>query len=307
MTITTRAAPPAHRWAGPKGAAAGPRPGPTRRVRAGTRLASLAASGLAVAAVGMVTLLVARGTATPPPTLRVLANVALTGTSRQAPLFDAAQLSPGEPVRRCVTLRYVGPRAGTFVRFGISGARGTLLADMTLQVAEGSGGGLDGSCRTFSGSVLYSGPFTAMVSSGSGAPLRTRWDPAVAPQRTFEITVSVLDTPLAMGRTASADLQWVLPPMPAAVPGRPGSPMVAGRSTASGGLLSLSTLEALGRGLARNADFAVPLLALIVIFLITQDRLDRADPKLMLANLASDPQVEFLPPDSGTVGAEDGP
>jgi hypothetical protein len=55
------------------------------------------------------------------------------------------------------------------------------------------------------------------------------------------------------------------------------------------------------KAILRNADktvFPAILLVIVALFLVVQDRIDRSDPKLALAPLFPDPDLDFPPPSS---------
>jgi hypothetical protein len=259
----------------------------------------------------------------------------LLGESNGSPLFNSVDLSPGEPVSRCVTLQYSGSGANGYVEFGVVGATGDLLSQMTLQVEEGTGGGAEGSCTDFSGTVLYSGSFDAMTYSGiGGAPLVTKWDPASVPSSSFEITISVQDTRQAMGLSGTGDLQWVLagPQNSTSLPtssvvGAPGTTLPRSKgptrtrhnsklprpehesstqTNQSSAPPAPSTLHAklaaFGKQVVRQSWFLLLILFAILVFLLFQNNMDKADPKLRLAAAASEPDLEFVPPNEYAYG-----
>jgi hypothetical protein len=48
-----------------------------------------------------------------------------------------------------------------------------------------------------------------------------------------------------------------------------------------------------------HGTFPLALLAIVIFFLIVQNRIDRRDPKLALAAVSADEDLEFRPPSSG--------
>lgn len=237
-------------------------------------------------------------------------SVALTDDDGGTALFGNAQLGAGRSVSRCLRVGYTGAGAPGPVRLVATDLSGRLLPHLSVHVAVGTGGGFAG-CAGFTGTaVLYDGPLTGLAGGTATEPgVPTGWDPAPDDARTFQVTVTV-DGTATSGQTAGGTFAWVLltgvpakvsPSGPAAPPARaePARPTRAGAPVLSPRWFGEQAQQlfhgalVVAARIARRGELPVGWVVALVVFLAVQNRIDGLDPKLALAPVWREPDVDF--------------
>lgn len=210
-------------------------------------------------------------------------DIALTADADR-PLFDDVHLAPGETVQACVRVDYRGdvdPDAIVLNLAGISGSRD--LADR-LQVAVQRGGIADpaAGCGGFvAREVVATGPLTALADHARDTATGWRgWDPTSGEASTWYRVAVTLDEELA------PDLQGA----------RTGTGFVWSAVASPTSTSVAHKVAVLVGTVVRDAFLPMLLLlAVTILFLGIQDRIDRRDPKLALAPVTTEP-LDFAAP-----------
>lgn len=196
-------------------------------------------------------------------------------------LFDGIQLAPGQPHDRCITVRATGTRTPERVVMEATSSIDPALAPwLDLEISRGQAIGDGRSCEGWTGgeTILQGGAEQVLAALERGVDWQPTPSQAIPGGHgvTYRLRAMLLpETPNAIqGAATEFDLVWSAPFDPA------GSGLL-GRSLA----LALRFTE----------DSMVPMLAILalaILFLGIQDRLDTATPRLSEAALFDD-IVEF--------------
>ncbi len=140
-------------------------------------------------------------------------SLSLTDDDSGTAMFSSVTgLVPLNTVTRCIQIDYAGSINPVPVLLYASGApTGTLgtYLDLTIEIGPTNADAFF-SCASFAASsTLYTGTLAGFASTyDSYANGLTTWDPAGTDARTFRVTVTVQDNPLAAGLTAGWGLTW---------------------------------------------------------------------------------------------------
>jgi hypothetical protein len=237
-------------------------------------------------------------------------------------LFELTNMVPGPLGGRCVSVDTANGSSDATVLSAAVGGDGLadyLMVTIEADVADPT------ACSTFAGSVLFHGTLTDLGrlhgSPAAGLPVRM----ADGRHALVRFSLTLLDDNAAMGKRASASFRFdaeqgpvVLanaatpdtragatptastaangpPPSAAAVAPRTTLAKAAAPSGLAAALAKLGARAVKSVKLASKAASPPAFLFLVIfLFLAIQHRIDRSDPKLALAPVQPEPDLEFL-------------
>jgi hypothetical protein len=230
--------------------------------------------------------------ATPLRPYRPPAGIELTAGTPGSALFAVDDLVPGHPVTNCLAVTFHQALPGSTIRL-YAVESGTLAAYLAVTVRTGGGGTRDDCAGFVATATPYQGRLTGLAAGPAGLPMLRL--PSAEGTVTVQVTVSVLDTAAAQGRSTRFDLVLTMPPAPGGPPAPPAPD--AGRPAsllhkAVAALLRFARAAALPLLKAGSVGLLTSLLG--VMFLLVQNRIDRRDPKLALAPVRPPAQLTFI-------------
>ena len=264
----------------------------------------------------------------------VTGSVTLDDDDQGVAMFDIAGLAPGHPVSRCLSVAAnAGSEAGA-VTLHAAGLGGKLAPFLGMTMDVGSGGSFQ-NCAGFRGRRVYEGTLASFADDHSSRASALATTPAGdARARTYRFTFDLADDPAAQNLGGVATFVWdivddtpvppVLPepdsaPVDVIVPTpdataageeqpqpvdlvtveEPGAVPLAARTSDPWTSIveTLAAIQEVALDVAKKS--AVPMFVplLVLGFLTLQGRIDSRDPKLALAPMHRDPDLQFLPLD----------
>jgi hypothetical protein len=195
-------------------------------------------------------------------------------------MFPGVKLKPDTPVSRCIQVGYGSQATSGTVRLSATDVHGALADKMSVVVQQGVG-----DCGHFTGKPIFSGSLRALGERRQG--ISTGWIPSAGQHRTFRITVMIKSSSQPVpGTSAKANFAWQVPtegtepgPPNLATPIAPSVPPAARDDSAGLAPRIMRLLE----GIRKHASLPLALVAVLIVFVLVQNRADRKDPKLALA------------------------
>lgn len=269
-------------WQPPQTASRPLRVGDVRVARIAAALAALLlVGGLVVrGSLGLRSETPERYVRTDPVTGLIVDGSAGLTTSAAEPLFDGVVLHPGQTVEACVRIDYRGSADPDAVALELADVTGSsdLARGLTMVVDRGSLGDATGCSSFVAAATVGAGPLDALAGR-EGATALGAWDPDAGEHAAwyrFRVTLDPGVEDQLQGETVATGFTW--------------SALAAPESSSWMGRLTL-----LVGTVARNSIIPMLLLlAVTVLFLGIQDRIDRRDPKLALAPVTQEP-LPFTP------------
>jgi hypothetical protein len=196
------------------------------------------------------------------------------------PMFPGVMLKPDTPVSRCLQVGYGSQATSGTVRLSATDVHGALADTMSVVVQQGTG-----ACGHLTGKPIFSGSLRALSERKRG--ISTGWIPSAGQHRTFRITVMIKSSSQPVpGTRAKANFVWQVPtegtepgPSKLATPIAPSVPPAA-RDDSAGLVPKIMRLL---DGIRKHASLPLALVAVLILFVLFQNRADRKDPKLALA------------------------
>ena len=226
------------------------------------------------------------------------------------PLFVEANMAPGSTSSRCVSVTNVGVQIGEVRLFGHVEDQG--ISRHISFAVEAKEGAVGGACDTFKGREIFRGSLAELAGRHTDFTSGVRTPILVYPNESLSYRLTQqLEESSPQGVRARARFTWEAhgagAPSPLrggrdplsyqARPDEPGAEPALERSIPE---IALDVTVAI----VKRGWTWVLLLALVVAFLIVQDRIDRRDPRLALARVH--PESDLLFEDVGKSGEKSG-
>lgn len=140
-------------------------------------------------------------------------TVALSDDDAESVMFTMPGLSGGDTASKCINVSYSGSLSADVKLYGtVAGSGLAPYLDTTIEIGTGAAGGATGSCTGFAAtSTLFDAKTLEQFGTSHSSFLNGLggFSAATNPTtRSYRISVTVLDDPLAQGKTATATFTW---------------------------------------------------------------------------------------------------